>query len=102
MIAFEVLVNDRSLCVAGVGDEGILHANVTHMARLEENSVRTLLHVGGLANREHLRWLDGFHALEIGDEVRIRVLESSSADPAVRRFPQEDRSDPLSTPETAE
>lgn len=42
------------------------------------------MHVGGLANEEHMDWIKPKH-LQIGDEICVKIVESESADEPERR-----------------
>jgi hypothetical protein len=85
---FDVYVNDRKLCRAGVGSDGVLNAIVSWV-RLSGEAARTArrqhapreetrLHVGGLANNTHRRW--DAPALKPGDRVTIQVARASTFD----------------------
>jgi hypothetical protein len=47
------------------------------------------LHVGGLVNDEHVRWLEQGFEVNEGDELLIKVVDAEAADAPVRREPQE-------------
>jgi hypothetical protein len=105
MIAYQVHLNGKQICIAGADDLGVLNAIVTIGGRLGSKSVRfrppqssddaaeerprPTLHVGGLTARgvegaeEHLRWRPDV-AVAIGDVVEVRIIEVSpdAADPA--------------------
>ena len=85
MIAFEVHLNGKSICTAGVGDIGVLStclawrgsqpyqkggASVAEYLRLD---------IGGIDGSagEHVRWLD--RKIKRGDTVSIKVVEAASA-----------------------
>ena len=88
MRAFALYVNGKKIGTAGVGDDGVLSANITWVGRktratspkgriaVEEIGVD----LGGLSNEtdEHLRWRQ--LPLRVGDEVCIKVLEAASVD----------------------
>src|SRR4029077_14705098 len=74
MVGYNIFRNDERLCVAGVGDFGVLTACVTWLGRSPERiahrtagsssdkPVELTLHVGGLRSGErdtglHMRWL---------------------------------------------
>ena len=89
MPVFHVYLNGKKVSTAGVGDIGVLSAHVTWVRRTgEDTRAKTAdgfeeeltLHVGGLISpkEEHVRWLD--HDLEVGDEVRIKVVADDSVD----------------------
>ena len=98
MVAFEVFRNNKRLCVAGVGDFGVLTACVTWVAHRSEKLERWKtkgvsqqqptdlnLQVGGLqddarASALHLRWTDA--TLQVGDKIKIHVVDASRVDAA--------------------
>lgn len=88
MRAFEVYLNDEKLCVAGVGEYGVLTAIVDYVGNRENE---TSLHVGGLITprNEHVRWRN--RLLQVGDEVRIRIVDAKSIDRPTKRY----RRDPV-------
>ena len=82
--AFEVYLNSKRLCVAGIGDEGVLSTVVTHVVGKGRNQVD--LNVGGLISptREFVEWRR--QSLRTGDEIRVKIVEATSVDrPNVRR-----------------
>ena len=93
MTVLDVSVNDRKVCRAGVGRDGVLSAIVNWVKltgeaaatarRLERPSEETRLHVGGLRNDTHLSWAE--RHLKVGDRVSVVVAKSGAADPPVRR-----------------
>ena len=90
MIAFEVHLNGKKICTAGVGDFGVLTTSLAWRGpqpyQKSGPSVAEYLRldVGGLVGSgEHLRWLD--RKLKRGDVVSIKVVEVDSADKARER-----------------
>src|SRR5882724_9517790 len=83
MRAFEVSLNGKRVCVAGVGDHGVLTAMVEYVLRPDGKEMS--LEVGGLITpqKEHVRWIR--QDLEMGDEVRVKLVESGTADVAIKR-----------------
>jgi hypothetical protein len=84
MRAFEISLNDQKLCVAGIGEEGVLTSILTSVAR--KNAGDLFLQVGGLINptRQHVDWVSQ-KPLKVGDKVQIRVVEADAVDePATR------------------
>lgn len=79
MICFEITLNGRRLCVAGV-DDGVLssHVSRTTAGKTGDRADEIRLEAGGLADGEHLRWIDTL--LSVGDEVTIRVIEANTLD----------------------
>jgi hypothetical protein len=82
MIGDEVFLNGKRFCLAGVGDTGVLSAILTWV---NSRSIGHDLHVGGLANSEHLDW--GKHELHVGDIVEVRVLNVATVDTPSRYIP---------------
>lgn len=99
MICFEVSVNGNTVCVAGVGAEGVLSAILSWAQKSPEfrkargqgwTPSEPHLHVGGLVKEEHLRWLNGQFEVAVGDEVTVRVIEADTVDEPVERQNAED------------
>jgi len=92
MTAFDVYLNNRKLCRAGVGEDGVLDAIVTwvkltgpaaHRARLLKQPLEeTRLHVGGLRGDMHRKWAG--RDLKVGDRVAVAVVAAKSFDPPQR------------------
>lgn len=75
MWALEIYINDEKKCVAGANN-AVLTAIL--------NAMRTpTLRVGGLMDKDgesvHVDWLN--ELLQAGDEVRIRLIETTEVDP---------------------
>jgi hypothetical protein len=90
MIAFEVRLNGRKICTAGVGKLGVLTTCVSWRGPQPYQrggpSVAEYLRldVGGLAQSgEQLRWLE--RKLKRGDLLDIKVVEVACADEPWRR-----------------
>jgi hypothetical protein len=102
MTVFDVYVNDRKLCRAGVGADGVLNAIVSWV-KLIGDAARTArqfndpleetrLHVGGLHRDVHLKW--NACELRVGDRVTIHVARAGRSDPPAsrnRRNPRRER-----------
>ena len=100
MIAFEVSLNGKRACVAGVEGFGVLSAILSWVRRHpEKRRGRTAeegltIDVGGLRSEdsgpgEHLRWLS--RSVRVGDRVSIRIVDTLKVDvPATRH-----RDDPV-------
>jgi hypothetical protein len=99
MLAFNVYRNNERVCIAGVGDRGVLHAAVTWVAHdpqkipvglndtvPDQRLTEITLDVGGLrsTDRMHLRWAET--DLQVGDEIRIQIVEAERADPVIREY----------------
>jgi hypothetical protein len=89
MKAFDVRVNGKRLCVAGIGDDGVLNTMIDHLAGHGRNEVR--LTVGGLLSptEEHLRW--EHLSLNVGDKVEVQIFETETVDDPKDRFRVKDR-----------
>jgi hypothetical protein len=100
MIAFEVKLNGKRVCVAGAEDLSVLTTivsavgvlgNKTAPLRPDENSVDISYSVGGLTNRAdpkkdvHVRWKSSA-PLEVGDTIQVTVLETTKVDRAGSRY----------------
>jgi hypothetical protein len=91
MIAFEVYLNGKKICTAGVGDLGVLSTSLAWRGAQPHKkgapSPEFLrLDIGGLAAGEHLRWVD--RSVKRGDAVIIKVVEVDAADkPRERQRP---------------
>jgi hypothetical protein len=100
MIAFNVYLNGKKVCTAGVPDTGVLSAHVTWLRRTGEQRLSKQAHgveeeltmdVGGLITPidEYVRWADR-RPVRVGDEVRIKIVNAERVDrPRARK-----RSDP--------
>jgi hypothetical protein len=94
MVCYEVFINGKKICVAGVGELGVLAAHLTWVKRErheadegcdeDDTHVEELfVSVGGLAQHgkdpAHLNWLT--KDLEVGDVVTFRIVEREICDP---------------------
>jgi hypothetical protein len=99
MIAFEVTLNGKRVCIAGAEDLGVLAAHVTasgmlgkktSRARPDETTPDLFYSVGGLTSRQdpkknvHANW-KSVEALRVGDVLQIRIIETEKADRARSR-----------------
>jgi hypothetical protein len=88
MRAFQVYLNEELLCTAGIGDDGVLNAMITHVNGYGHGHNELSLRVGGLNSqkKEHVIWksLD----LKTGDEVRVRITDSDTIDEPEEKIPQ--------------
>jgi hypothetical protein len=99
MLCYEVRVNRKLACTAGVGKQGVLTAIVTwvkrdrkkrpdDLSKAEWSREELSLHVGGImGGAGHVHWLE--QDLQPGDEVHIRVVQRPKADPPAGRTGQE-------------
>ncbi|MGE5833979.1 MAG: hypothetical protein ACM4AI_05830 [Acidobacteriota bacterium] len=101
MKVFDVFLNDRKVCRAGVGDDGVLSAIVSWARltgpaaktarRLKSPPEETRLHVGGLAKNTHRNWTN--RNLKPGDRVTVAITTARSFDPPVRTTPRDPRAE---------
>ena len=84
MRAFEVHLNGKRLCLAGVGEKGVLTAIMTHVIGRGKGDLE--LSVGGLISPtdEHVIWRN--RRLKVGDEVLIKITEAESVDRLRKRY----------------
>ena len=85
MIAFEVFINGHRICLAGVGNDGVLNAIVNWVGRPNSDE-EIYLHVGGLdcITDEHVRW--NVPSIGVGAEILVKVVEADSAEPPDQRY----------------
>jgi hypothetical protein len=85
MRAFQVHLNKKRLCLAGIGDDGVMSAILSHLSKGDEVDFR----VGGLdsSTDEHVIWKE--LKLYTGDEIRIKIVESRVVDKPRVRSPRD-------------
>jgi hypothetical protein len=93
MTVFDVYLNDRKCCRAGVGSDGVLTAIINWVKltgpaartarRLRQPLEESRIHVGGLRKDTHRSWLQ--RDLSVGDRVAIVVGKARTADRPVRQ-----------------
>lgn len=86
MIGFELKINGKLICSAGVGSLQFLTAALTWMKRKEEE---LNVSVGGMAfhangENEEVRWVN--QPVAAGDEIAIRILDKLVYDEPVQRL----------------
>ncbi len=69
------------------GFEVYLNGNNHGRRGRQKDRSRMMLRVGGLENNEFLTWVK--RKLQIGDEITIRMLDSTPADEPISRIPNE-------------
>jgi hypothetical protein len=99
MLVFDVYLNGRKRCRAGVGADGVLTAIVNWVKltgpaartarRMKQPLEESRLHIGGLSKGEHREWLA--QNLKVGDRVGIVVGKARTSDPPIRRQARESR-----------
>jgi hypothetical protein len=85
MIAFEVHLNGKKVCTAGVGEIGVLSTILSWRGSqpYEKGGPPVpeylRLDIGGIdgGSREHVRWLD--RKIKRGDIITIKVVETNAA-----------------------
>jgi len=84
MIAFEIYVNGRKLCLAGIGDDGVLSVIANWVTRMGEGDL--FLEICGLVSpaREHVAWAHQ-NPLRVGDRVQVKIVKADSVDKPYRR-----------------
>jgi hypothetical protein len=86
MTAFEVYLNGEKLCMAGLGDAGVVSAilswrgNQPFKDGAAPESASIEFSVLGLTSQagEHVRWAEP--KVRVGDEIRIRIVDVGRAD----------------------
>jgi hypothetical protein len=89
MTVFDVYLNDRKVCRAGVGNDGVLDVIVSWVKltgeaaatarRMKQPVQEARLHVGGLRADVHRSWAD--QRLMIGDRVGVILSRAAASDP---------------------
>jgi hypothetical protein len=84
MRAFEVSLNGKKLCLAGIGDDGVLTTIVNWVTG--EGIADLFLEVGGLVSfaDEHVSWIKQ-KPLQVGDSIKVKIVEAKSVDNPTRR-----------------
>jgi hypothetical protein len=76
MRAYEVFLNGKRLCLAGIGKHGYISAYITCVSERSETDIDI---VGLVASKNaYVRWTR--RPLRTGDEVRIRIVDRKSVD----------------------
>src|SRR5258708_24971141 len=78
MRAFEVFLNGKRLCVAGVGKAGVLTTIIDQVSGHRDRD-RLHLHVGGLNGaNEFVTWWN--QALRVNDVISLKIIETDAVD----------------------
>jgi hypothetical protein len=85
MRAFEIHLNGKQLCLAGVGEDGVLTAIVHHIASPKASTLN--LNVGGFVGSTGKHVIGRNWRLKKGDEVLVKIAETDSADRPRKRYP---------------
>jgi hypothetical protein len=85
MRAFEVHLNGKKLCLAGIGDDGALTTSVNSVGNNRRSDL--FLQVGGLINpsQEHVSWVRQ-RPLRAGDKITVRIVEKKAVDDPTIKF----------------
>ncbi len=90
MRAFEVHINKKRICVAGVGDDGVLSLITTHA--VGDGYSESWLTIGGIiATEAHVKWAQ--RKLKMGDDVRVKLVETEKIDRPKKRDPIDHKTD---------
>src|SRR5438552_2378930 len=94
MKVFEVFLNGERLCLAGISGRCVLTVIIDHVKGKVDPVDDVNLTVGGLIcdTNEHVNW-GGRTQLSTGDEVRVRIIESDSADEPIKRVARDSEED---------
>jgi len=82
MLSFNVSLNGKKLCLAGIGKRGVLSAILSWAA--SDRGEHLFMHVGGLANEDHIDWIER-QRLQVGDEIRVEICDVESVDDPNRK-----------------
>ena len=87
MRAFKVYLNGKKLCLAGIGDDGVLTAITNWVCGGPYKAADLFLEVGGLISpsQEHVNWIKQ-KPLRMGDEVRVKIVDADSVDRPIERY----------------
>jgi hypothetical protein len=90
MTALEIRINGKKVCTAGINEPGVVTSIVSWMRGVPRGketraAERTHIYIGGLNSRTetHYTWLT--RSLQIGDEVRIKVMAKAKVDKPTTR-----------------
>jgi len=102
MVCFEVFLNEQRVCLAGVGEHGVLSAFLSwhSLAPAERAPYQegqgphlglTVNGRGGSQLGESLHWIDDDVPIQVGNEVRIRIIDADTPDEPRRKTAREQR-----------
>ncbi len=76
MRAYDVFLNGKRLCLAGIGKDGYVSAYITYISEWDKTDIDV---IGMVAPKKvYVRWTR--RHLQTGDEIRIRILDRRSVD----------------------
>jgi len=91
MLCFDVSVNGKRVCRAGMKGRGVVSQTVTWVQRDGQAGAQLDFRVGGLDSNvepgEHVYWATP--ELRLGDTVAVTVVEAPEADAAIPQYPAE-------------
>ncbi len=87
MRAFKVFLNGKKLCLAGIGNDGVLTTTMFYAPVRNRHDMRA--RVGGLLmpQDEHAEWTS--FRLRVGDELRVKIVDCETVDEPRKRFPRD-------------
>jgi hypothetical protein len=93
MRAFEISLNGKKICLAGIGNDGVLSTTITYVPFRKRRETR--LYIGGLVlpQNEHVFWKQAI--LRVGDEVRLKIVEKHSVDRPRKHTPRDPAAEAL-------
>jgi len=77
MRAFQIVLNGKRICVAGIPKDCVLSTTITYVPFRKRRETR--LYVGGgleVDKHEHVFWKETI--LRAGDEVRVKIVETKT------------------------
>ena len=92
MLAFDIRIDEKQICVAGVDDWSGLSAILTAQRGDLGDEIESIeLYMGGMTQADvagishHVRW-GRLTQLAVGTTVTIRIIDADALDPPVRRY----------------
>jgi len=87
MRAFKVYLNGKKLCLAGIGDDGVLTAITNWVCGGPYKAADLFLEVGGLISpaQEHVSRIRQ-KPLHVGDEIRVKIVDTDSVDRPIKQY----------------
>jgi hypothetical protein len=85
MLAFDVYLNQKKLCRAGIGDDGVLTTIVNWVTGKDRSDL--FLEAGGLVSPrdEHVNWVRQ-KRLRVGDRIQVKIVEANVVDKPSKRY----------------
>ncbi len=82
MLAFEISVNGKQLCVVGTKANNVAAVAIDWVRSIRDRPEMLSFHIGGIiagtGDREHFRF--NTPDIKIGDEITVRLLDAESVD----------------------